>query len=71
MICLMMVSSNVFAVQVIHRPNSYRSQEETNELNRLEEQQELLREQLKIQKKMLQLQQQQYLDNKIRQGYIR
>lgn len=45
------------AVQVIHRSNSSRDTQATNELNQREEQQELLRRQVQMQQQQLQIQQ--------------
>lgn len=56
---LMSISYEASAVQVIHSSNRHRNSEETNELNRLEELQELLRKQVRIQQEMLDLQRQQ------------
>jgi len=59
----MLVSHNVFAIQIIHQSSKNRSSEETAELNRKEEKQELLRKQVEIQEQTLRLQQRQQLQN--------
>jgi len=61
--CMMLVSHNVFAIQIIHQSSKNRSSEETAELNRKEEKQELLRKQVEIQEQTLRLQQRQQLQN--------
>lgn len=52
------VSSQVQAVQIIHRSNGNRNAQETYELNQQEERQELLRRQIRLQEQQLQAQQQ-------------
>lgn len=66
--CMLLTSYSAFAVQVIYSSSPYRTAAQTAELNRLEEQQELLRKQVRIQEQMLQVQQQQ-LQQQQRCGY--
>ncbi len=49
-------SQEAFAIQIIHNSKNSRNQNEINELNRREEQQELFRQQVRIQQEMLDLQ---------------
>jgi len=49
-----------FAIQIIHSSKNNRNNSEINELNYREEQQELLREQIRIQQEMLNLQKHQH-----------
>lgn len=52
------VTSQAQAIQVIYRSNSNRDAQATHELNQREEQQELLRKQVRMQEEQLRIQQQ-------------
>lgn len=65
--CMIAISYEAYAVQIIHRSDNNRSRESTYELNRLEEQQELLRRQVQIQQEILNLQRQQQLQQQLQQ----
>jgi ERCC4-type nuclease len=56
---MLLTSYSAFAVQVIHSSSPNRTAAQTAELNRLEEQQELLRKQVRLQEESLRVQKQQ------------
>lgn len=60
--CFGLISSSqeAFSIQIIHSSRNPRDKVEINELNRREEQQELLRQQVRIQQEMLDLQRHQH-----------
>lgn len=69
--CMLLTSYSAFAVQVIYSSSPNRTAEQTAELNRLEEQQELLRKQVRLQEESLRVQKQQLQQQSSYSGYRR
>jgi len=63
-----MVISSAECIQIIHAPSRNRSSEETHRLNQEEEQMEMNRESLRIQRQMLNEYQSQNLRNRMNYG---